>query len=90
MSSKKDAIMGAIGTTLYCITFVALFAMPIVLLWRNAPSDEWFDVMVPIVLAFCLLSYMGKYYTLQAELEALKKTRAPSEPEDTPSSSEDS
>ena len=73
MSTKQETVMGAIGTTLYCISFVGLFAMPILLLYRRASVDEWFDVMLPIVLAFSMLSYMGKYYCLQKEFDEFKQ-----------------
>jgi hypothetical protein len=74
--------MGKLYTTLYWIFAVALFGIPILALVRGVTFRQFSEVYVIVILGFCMLSFLGKYYTVLAEFEAYKKQHESSKGED--------
>ena len=75
-------LMGMVGTALWWIFAVSLFGLPILALVQDITLREFFDVYLIVILGFCMLSFMGKYYTVLAEFEAYKKQHEGSKGED--------
>ena len=75
-------LMGMVGTALWWIFAVSLFGLPILALVQDVTLREFFDVYTIAILGFCMLSFMGKYYTVLAEFEAYKKQHEGSKGED--------
>ena len=74
--------MGKLGTALWWIFAVSLFGLPILALVRDVTLREFFDVYLIVILCFCMLTFLGKYYTVLAEFEAYKKQHEGSKGED--------